>query len=596
MPYGKMDSIKKHIISWRLSTLPLLCLCLSLVTLPQTSCAPSTPKPTQNITVTVPEGTQSHGNPNLLCTPTRWTNVAVFFLANYVAHAATVKSVPGEPALATIRLCTVALMFPVGRILRGIQAIMQRATFSNTPLETAAKAEALCVVIRTQEWLPQSGDIAHISGLRFPRQADSNVQNRFDRGNANNMPFYSIDATSTSFLPSNSIAEFYGRKVYGICCLPHGYALAILPRQARITEICKEERDEPEVTHISPWSERLQHSFITLRTTWLACFNDTDGVIEPIGPGSQEDDSLDPDSRPTIELSSNYNLPKGVIAIFQTLYASATLYRTRGDQIKRYGYASFGLTVAPYLIMSVINLLGTMLTPDYPCVYLVRSEIMDEASRRKGAKFEGMVATLRSEQRNPGDYVEFTLDENDRTFIRSPRELISQRGIYDANDVLQTQIYSLSAMLSQDLRRNDFTTRAQRLEARKEEEKVRQSFIVARGPGFTDDLPEYSSEYISLDTGTLIAGSIIGLVPTAIIGGLSHFDAGHSTIAQRVWTMTWLAFGWYMGIAIPYLRDLRGKMVATMVLFGAPAIGGFVVVGQMLRSYGSCIEIGGANI
>ena len=91
----------------------------------------------------------------------------------------------------------------------------------------------------------------------------------------------------------------------------------------------------------------------------------------------------------------------------------------------------------------------------------------------------------------------------------------------------------------------------------------------------------------------MFAGSIIGLVSIAIIGGLSHFDAGHSTIAQRVWIMTWLAFGWYMGRCIHHETVLTERIMA---VYGAPAIGGFVVVGQMLRSYGSCIEIGGANI
>ena len=73
-----------------------------------------------------------------------------------------------------------------------------------------------------------------------------------------------------------------------------------------------------------------------------------------------------------------------------------------GDQIQRYGYAAFGLTVAPYLLMSIVNLLGTMLTPDYPCLYLVSSEVMDEAARREGARFEGMVASSKVIQEECG--------------------------------------------------------------------------------------------------------------------------------------------------------------------------------------------------
>ena len=160
-----MDPIRKRIMSWPLSTLPVLCLCLSLLMLPQTSCAPTTPRSTQNITVTVPEGTQSHGSTNLLCTPTRWTDIAVFFFANYVAHATTVKSLPGEPPLAAFIAHIVALMFPLAGVLRGVRAIRQCAILCDTPLETAAKAEALCVVIRTPEWLPQGGDVACVSEI-----------------------------------------------------------------------------------------------------------------------------------------------------------------------------------------------------------------------------------------------------------------------------------------------------------------------------------------------------------------------------------------------------------------------------------------------
>ncbi len=125
------------------------------------------------------------------------------------------------------------------------------------------------------------------------------------------------------------------RKVYGICQLPEGYALSIVPPEAQV--------DEHQCNGKVPCN---------------------------------------------IELSSSYNLPKVLTAIFQTLYASATLYRVRGDQIQRYGYAAFGLTVAPYLVMSIINLASTVLTPDYSSMYLIGSEAMDEAGRREGSRFE----------------------------------------------------------------------------------------------------------------------------------------------------------------------------------------------------------------
>ena len=78
-------------------------------------------------------------------------------------------------------------------------------------------------------------------------------------------------------------------------------------------------------------------------------------------------------------LSCSYSFSRALVAVVQTIFASVTLYRTKGDQLQHYGYAAFGLTVVPYLVMSIVNLISTIVTPDYPTVYLVRSDIMDEA-------------------------------------------------------------------------------------------------------------------------------------------------------------------------------------------------------------------------
>src|SRR2546423_328016 len=69
---------------------------LVLLLLPRSSDAHLT---LENITITVPNGTTDHGDPHLLCLPAKWSDIALFFFGNYLAHAATVKSLPGEPAL-----------------------------------------------------------------------------------------------------------------------------------------------------------------------------------------------------------------------------------------------------------------------------------------------------------------------------------------------------------------------------------------------------------------------------------------------------------------------------------------------------------------
>lgn len=89
-----------------------------------------------------------------------------------------------------------------------------------------------------------------------------------------------------------------------------------------------------------------------------------------------------PESEPEFALAQSSSIPQIILAILQIIYASYTLARNTGDEIERYGYASFTLTVIPYIIMSFINLLGNLATPTYPCVYLVATSTMYEAKKR----------------------------------------------------------------------------------------------------------------------------------------------------------------------------------------------------------------------
>ena len=83
---------------------------------------------------------------------------------------------------------------------------------------------------------------------------------------------------------------------------------------------------------------------------------------------------------------------------------------------------------------------------------------------------------------------------------------------------------------------------------------------------------------------------LIGIIPVIIIQCISHFRKGHSTKAQRVWTMTWLAFGTILGPSFLHKGDIVETGVLGDLLIGAPAVGGFVVVAQMLNEYGRCIR------
>lgn len=94
------------------------------------------------------------------------------------------------------------------------------------------------------------------------------------------------------------------------------------------------------------------------------------------------------DSEP--QLGCNYNAPKLLFSLAQVIWACFTLYRARGDQIEEYGIVAFGLTVAPYACMSIINTDASLVAPKYPSIFLVRTPIMDGAEA-EGGYFSGKI-------------------------------------------------------------------------------------------------------------------------------------------------------------------------------------------------------------
>ena len=239
-------------------------------------------------------------------------------------------------------------------------------------------------------------------------------------------------------------------------------------------------------------------------------------------PADSKFESGEKDS-PPFTLSCGYNAIGILVSIGQLIFASSTLYLSRGDQINRFGYAAFGLTVIQYALMSLLNLFGNLMCPQYPTLYLVESRAMLEARTVPGALFEGAVGRLIED---------------------------------DAKPQLQW---------SQRQRPPPWW-------------KVKAAWI------------------------RIPFALIPPAITIAIIGSLSHFHAGSSTYAQRAWVMAWLAVGSYVGLAgadvrpgrdITQPQDLRTILVEYIItaIGAAPAVGGFVVVGQILQSYGVCTRI-----
>ncbi len=110
--------------------------------------------------------------------------------------------------------------------------------------------------------------------------------------------------------------------------------------------------------------------------------------------------ALSPAERSSV--SCNHNVVKVLISLAQLIYAISTLYRTRGDQVTQYGYAAFGLTVAPYAWMTFINLLGNLMCPQYDAMFLVESKSLDQLRAQIGTaaaarRVKGTVGRLTDE-------------------------------------------------------------------------------------------------------------------------------------------------------------------------------------------------------
>ncbi|KAH9203370.1 hypothetical protein DL95DRAFT_399397 [Leptodontidium sp. 2 PMI_412] len=540
-----------------------------------------------NTTITVPEGTSNHGDPNLLCTPTKWYQVLLFFLVNYVSHAVTVKALPGERTSDVFWSILCALFYPYSGINRGLEAIVRHAAWrSGNALQRAAHAGALCVVVRSEEWTPKNGE--RINNVKINTTPSTRrglaLGHRESMEMAQRNPVNADESASLHvFVPAELKEGFNNpifrtrRKVHGARDLAREYTLAILPSNT---------------------------------------------TIRPIVGGDHGD----------IAISSSYNIPKVIVSIVQVFFASITLYRSRGDQLSRYGYAAFGLTVLPYIVMSIVNLVGNLLTPDYPTLYLVRSPEMEEAEARE-LYFDGIIGTVTEESSDGNESTDGVTCIVEGTALRTVHT--GSEGPFSSAPSSPGPVPEINTGVAGPSTTVTALCRQDRGDTAGSQEEIRQHSAadrpnVAAGTVYRLRRQDQRNREIRIPVCSnfqrhgsrpwgegrayglfLFTLYVLGAIPYAVIGILTHFDSAQSTIAQRVWTMSWLAFGVVWGTIIPFITSEESmiKMIYPhgpdglygteniffkwwLTLFYSPfAIGGFVVVGQMLNAYGSCIRL-----
>jgi hypothetical protein len=207
--------------------------------------------------------------------------------------------------------------------------------FGKTDLERAARAVALCLLVRSSEWQPQDGDILHNAIIGSPSPIIKPKNHNIGEG---------LLATSTQGDP-----------------IVHPGTPESAQRIARVA------------TYNPPWlhieeETPLHNSSAVSRLQTHGYHNIPSGYHFEIVPrrATLIDLYLYSGNAGTGRISYNYSLVKILVSLGQAIYAIFTLYRARGDQIVQFGYAEFGLTVAPYAVVSVLNLLGSLLCPEFP--------------------------------------------------------------------------------------------------------------------------------------------------------------------------------------------------------------------------------------
>lgn len=296
----------------------------------------------------------------ILCKPAKWNDLVIFYIGNYIAHAVTVRNPPGQSTFGAISMVVTALLFPVSGLVEGVRAITSLAVFAKTPLRSAARAGALYMVVEVEK-----DDIgSRRMSVQEPEGMEDSNNNQLAAGQQ------SINARDVELQDINTVEHLEG----GMGDDSTASAQNEADIEAQLNQaIARQPLERPPkrkfgfFTNNSLFNKKI-HGRVSLPSGWELVKVPWDAMFE-------DDDAMPENEKVVaIQISQDYSVTKSAIALGQTLYAISTLYNTRGNQIQQFGYAAFGFTVIPYAFMSIMNLLGNLVCPEFPTMYVVESE------------------------------------------------------------------------------------------------------------------------------------------------------------------------------------------------------------------------------
>ncbi|CAD0021135.1 unnamed protein product [Aureobasidium pullulans] len=225
--------------------------------------------------------------------------------------------------------------------LRALNAIFRYSRSARNALDKARDAGALCMVVRGLDWQPKDSTDLRV-GVRHRRQ-NIKASEQIDADWTTYLPAYARERSSGwvhfDSVWASSYVDPSLKRIHGTFLLPEGYTFAVVPRDTFLLSKVEGSKDQ----------------------------------------GSKSD------------ITASKSIVKAVASIVQIVAALTTLLSHRSDLVDRWGYASYHLTVIPYLFMTLVNLISNLVIADYPCLYMVRTDTMAEAETL-GGSFEGEVA------------------------------------------------------------------------------------------------------------------------------------------------------------------------------------------------------------
>ncbi|KDQ51972.1 hypothetical protein JAAARDRAFT_184571 [Jaapia argillacea MUCL 33604] len=498
----------------------------------------------------------------VVCVPTTWSDIAVFFVANYIAHATTIPTAPGANWYDTAAWTMLSLLLPFAGLGKSLGLILSHFIAGNSDLEKAWAHDALAVVVRSDDWEP-ADDPEEIC-IKLPRG------------------FHEIEE-SFSTLPSATIVFDRGRgfervaiehvQIHGRMVLPKGYHLAY--PASRVAEM---------FPFNSPVNKR---ALLSRSQSWLKmavsiaqlCYSSAT-VYQT--RGSQLDQygyaAFGLSVFPYAFMSLANLICVGLVGEYPSLY----LLRTRiMDEAEERGGLFNGAV-------------GSWREKKHPCVGQRHAHESAKSGcwgafslARLSIEVKGLQSDEMQSKEDEGSQEILGLLEEDGDSLQKilvvTTDEVTRRFVYQPRKGSATHVFTVSSWANQDHIPDGGYVHAK--------------FTQARG-------------WIAFG-GLLIATLASLILPYIVIFIFSRFEAGRSTIAQRGWMMAWASSGQLallsFGLVNLYFSHFslstweeaaknsafgRGwiprLVLPSLILLPIPAIGGFVAVGRMLKEFGTC--------